>query len=583
MKIASFNINNINRRLANLLSWLREAEPDIVCLQELKSADTEFPADAIRRAGYHAVWRGEKRWNGVAILSRWTPVVTRLDLPGDAADGQCRYLEAAIKGVLVASVYAPNGNPQPGPKFDYKLAWLKRLTAHAGELYATGAHVVLAGDYNVVPTELDIYPTKSWDRDALLQPQSRTAYQRLLAQGWTDAVRALYPKEPMYTFWDYMRKRWERDGGLRLDHILLSSALKERLQGAGVDRQIRGLEDASDHAPVWVELRDAPNPQTYAGLGGGHTATKPTRASSKTQKSARRTGGEVGGQTRAVGRPEPLRRPLLVIDGDSFAHRSYHALPKTIRRSDGNAAGAIVGFANFLLRFYADERPRAVIVGWDSLDAPTKRHEMFPAYQSGREFDEELIEQLNVLPDFVAALGFANAKAPGFEADDFLAAAVAAEERAGGTAIVASGDRDSFQLASAHTTILYPSRGGELARIGPEEIRQRYAVDPNQVPDFIALRGDPSDKLPGAAGVGSKRAAQLLRRYGTLDGVLDAGLFQTQAEMLRLYRLIATMNVKAPLPTPADQEPTWASASNLARTWGLNQLADRLHEKVQPR
>jgi exodeoxyribonuclease III len=515
MKIASFNINNLNRRLPNLLSWLREAEPDLVCLQELKAIGTEFPADAIRTAGYHAIWRGEKRWNGVAILSRWTPVVTRLDLPGDAADGQCRYLEAAINGVLVASIYAPNGNPQPGPKFDYKLAWLKRLNAHAAELYATGAPVVLAGDYNVVPTDLDIYPTKSWDRNALLQPQSRAAYQRLLAQGWTDAVRALHPKEPMYTFWDYMRNRWERDGGLRIDQILLSPALIERLEGAGVDRHVRGLEDASNHAP---------NRQTYAGLGGGHKARKPTRASSKTQKSARRTGGEVGGQARAVGKPEPLRRPLLVIDGDSFAHRSYHALPKTIRRSDGNAAGAIVGFANFLLRFYADERPRAVIVGWDSLDAPTKRHEMFPAYQSGREFDEELIEQLNVLPEFVAAFGFSNAKAPGYEADDFLAAAVAAEERSGGTAVVASGDRDSFQLASANTTILYPSRGGELARIGPEEVRERYGVDPKQVPDFIALRGDPSDKLPGAAGVGAKRAAQLLRRYGTLDGVLEAGL-----------------------------------------------------------
>jgi DNA polymerase-1 len=227
---------------------------------------------------------------------------------------------------------------------------------------------------------------------------------------------------------------------------------------------------------------------------------------------------------------------------------------------------AIVGFANFLLRFYADEQPRAVIVGWDSVEAPTKRHEMFPAYQNGREFDEELIEQLNALP----------------EADDFLAAAVAAEERAGGTAVVASGDRDSFQLASPRTTVLYPSGGGEIARIGPEEVRQRYGVDPNQVPDFIALRGDPSDKLPGAAGVGPKRAAELLRRYGTLDGVLDAGLFQTQTEMLRLYRLIATMDASAPLPTLADQEPTWASASNLARTWGLNQLADRLHEKVQP-
>jgi exodeoxyribonuclease III len=197
MKIATFNINNIKRRLANLLSWLREAEPDIVCLQELKAADTEFPADAIRQAGYHAVWRGEKRWNGVAILSRWTPVVNRIDLPGDASDERCRYLEAAINGVLVASIYAPNGNPRPGPKFDYKLTWLKRLKAHAAELYATGAPMVLAGDYNVVPTDLDIYPTKSWDRNALLQPESRAAYQHLLAQGWTDAVRALHPNEPM--------------------------------------------------------------------------------------------------------------------------------------------------------------------------------------------------------------------------------------------------------------------------------------------------------------------------------------------------------------------------------------------------
>jgi exodeoxyribonuclease III len=583
MKISSFNINNINRRLSTLLSWLREAGPDIVCLQELKAADTEFPAEAIRQAGYHAVWRGEMRWNGVAILARWATVVTRMDLPGDASDRQCRYLEAAVNGVLVASIYAPNGNPQPGPKFEYKLAWLKRLNAHAAELYATGAPVVLAGDYNVVPTDLDIHPTKSWDRNALSQPQSRAAYRRLLEQGWTDAIRALHPKEPMYTFWEYLRKRRERDGGLRIDHLLLSPVLAKRLQGAGVDRHIRGLEDASDHAPVWVELHDAPNRPTSAGLGGGHAATTPTRASSKTQKAARRTAWEVRSQTRAVSpsEPEPSRRPLLVIDGDSFAHRSYHALPKTIRRSEGNAAGAIVGFANFLLRFYADERPRAVIVGWDSLDAPTKRHEMFPAYQSGRMFDEELIEQLNVLPDFVAAFGFANAKAPGFEADDFLAAAVSAEERAGGSALVASGDRDSFQLASPSTMILYPLRGGELARIGPEEVRQRYAVDPNQVPDFIALRGDPSDKLPGAAGVGPKRASELLRRYGTLDGVLEAGLFQTQAKMLRLYRSIATMDASAPLPSLADQKPTWAAASSFACSWGLNQLADRLDEKVR--
>jgi DNA polymerase-1 len=412
-------------------------------------------------------------------------------------------------------------------------------------------------------------------------PESRAAYQRLLAQGWTDAIRALHPKEPMYTFWDYMRNRWERDGGLRLDHILLSSTLTERLQSAGVDRETRGMADASDHAPVWVRLRDAPNrgDGPLRGASRQRIAAR-TTALPKTKPSTHRAGDGEGPKRRPAKLDQPAlsARPLLVIDGDSFAHRSYHALPKTIRRSDGKAAGAILGFANFLLRLYADEQPRAVIVGWDSLGAPTKRQEMFPAYQSGREFDDDLIEQLNVLPEFVAAFGFANAKARGYEADDFLAAAVAAEERSGGSALVASGDRDSFQLASSHTTILYPSRGGEIARIGPEEVRQRYGVDPKQVPDFIALRGDPSDKLPGAAGVGPKRAAQLVQRYRTLDGVLEAGLFKTQAEMLRLYRLIATMDATAPLPLLADQEPTWASASTFTREWGLNQLADRLGE-----
>jgi DNA polymerase I len=552
-----------------------------VCLQEIKAGDAEFPAEAIRQAGYHAVCRGEARWNGVAILARWAPVVTRMDLPGDTPDGQCRYLEAAVNGLLVASIYAPNGNPQPGPKFDYKLTWLKRLNDHAAELHATGAPVVLAGDYNVVPTDLDIYSTKSGDRNALLQPESRAAYQRLLAQGWTDAIRALHPKEPMYTFWDYMRNRWERDGGLRLDQILLSSSLTERLQGAGVDRQTRGMADASDHAPVWVRLRDGPDRgDVPLRKASSQRIAAGTTALPKTERSTHRTGDGTGRKRRSarIGQPKSSDRPLLVIDGDSFAHRSYHALPKTIRRSDGKAAGAILGFANFVLRLYADERPRAVIVGWDSLGAPTKRHEMFPAYQSGREFDDDLIEQLKVLPELVAAFGFANAKAPGYEADDFLAAAVSDEERAGGSALVASGDRDSFQIASSRTTILYSSRGGEIARIGPEEVRQRYGVDPNQVPDFIALRGDPSDKLPGAAGVGPKRAAQLVQRYRTLDGVLEAGLFKTQAEMLRLYRLIATMDAKAPLPLLADQEPTWGLASTFTRDWGLNQLADRLGE-----
>jgi exodeoxyribonuclease III len=556
MKIASFNINNVRRRLPNLLAWLRQAKPDIVCLQELKTPDAEFPAEAIRRAGYDAVWRGEKTWNGVAILGRGaTPIVTRTALPGDPADSQSRYIEAAINGILVACFYAPNGNPQPGPKFDYKLAWMKRFVRHAAALYKAALPVVLAGDTNVVPTDRDIYPTKSYDDDALLQPASRKAYTRLLAQGWIDAVRARYPNEPMYTFWDYMRQRWERDAGLRLDQILLSSELAGRLVAAGVDRAVRGEANASDHAPVWAELRDAAKPRALF----SRKAKQPSPI-----RSSR-------GATRA-----PQRRPLLVIDGDSFAHRSYHALPKTIMRKGRRPAGAILGFANALLRFYQAEMPRAVLVGWDTLDAPTYRHEQFEAYQSGREFDDALVEQLDVLPEFVAACGFANAKAEGYEADDFLAAAAAREEKRGGTALIASGDRDTFQLASDHTTILYPVRAGEVARVTPAEVCARYGVDPQQVPDFIALRGDPSDRLPGARGVGAQSAADLLRRHGSLDALLKSGRFASQAKELRLYRAIATMDRKAPLPSLRDQSPTWDKASALARRWQLNQLADRL-------
>ena len=275
------------------------------------------------------------------------------------------------------------------------------------------------------------------------------------------------------------------------------------------------------------------------------------------------------------------RRPLLVVDGDSFAHRAYHALPKSIRRAGGGGGGAIVGFANFLLRLYQSEQPRAVLVAWDTLDAPTYRHKALPAYQSGREFDDELLDQLDVLPRFVTACGFAAAKAPGYEADDFLAAAVAQEERRGGRAIVASGDRDAFQLASEATTIVHPLRAGEMARIGPAEVRERYGVEPNQVPDFIALRGDPSDRLPGARGVGAKGAALLLRSYGTLEQALAAGRFPAQAQDLRLYRSIATMDASAPLAPVPDQTPTWAAASALAREWELNQLADRLAQLAQ--
>jgi exodeoxyribonuclease-3 len=255
VKIATFNINGVNTRLPNLLEWLREARPDVACLQELKATDAQFPAKAIRDAGYHAVWKGEHRWNGVAILSRSEPVVTRRGLPGDEGDAQSRYIEAAVDGVLVACLYLPNGNPQPGPKFDYKLAWFERLIAHAEGLLASGAPVVLAGDYNVVPTEADIYNSRSWKKDALLQPESREAFARLLEQGWTDAIRERFPHDPPpWTFWQYFRQAWERDAGLRIDHLLLSPGAAARLSDAGVDREVRGRERASDHAPTWIVL-----------------------------------------------------------------------------------------------------------------------------------------------------------------------------------------------------------------------------------------------------------------------------------------------------------------------------------------
>lgn len=255
MKIASFNINNINKRLDNLLAWLAKANPDVVCLQELKAEQGAFPARALRGLGYEAVWQGERSWNGVAILARnCEPVLTRSSLPGDPADHQARYIEAAVSGVLVASLYLPNGNPQPGPKFTYKLAWFERLIEHAAELLRAGVPVVLAGDYNVVPTEQDIYQTKSLDGNALIQPASRKAFARLLAQGWTDALRKLQPEGPLWTFWDYKRERWPANKGMRLDHFLLSQQTARRLVDGGVDKWVRGEEDASDHAPAWIEL-----------------------------------------------------------------------------------------------------------------------------------------------------------------------------------------------------------------------------------------------------------------------------------------------------------------------------------------
>ena len=272
-----------------------------------------------------------------------------------------------------------------------------------------------------------------------------------------------------------------------------------------------------------------------------------------------------------------MSKPLLVVDGDSLAHRAYHALPKTFRRAEGKPGNALLGFSNFILRLWQTEEPRAALVGWDSLDTPTYRHELYAGYQAGRVFDDDLVVQLDLLPEVVRAFGFAAAKAPGYEADDFLAAAVKKEEKRGGNALVVTSDRDSFQLASAQTTILTPTRGvSELARIGPAEVRERYGVEPEQVPDFIALRGDPSDRIPGARGVGPKTAANLLGQYGTLDAMLDDGRFGAQAEELRMYRRMATLDASAPLPPLKDQTPKWAEASAFVRDLGLNALADRV-------
>lgn len=255
LRIATFNVNGITSRLPRLLEWLEESGPDVACVQELKTSDDKFPAAAIEKAGYGAIWHGQKSWNGVAILAKGcAPVETRRGLPDGGDDAHSRYLEAAVSGVLIASLYLPNGNPQPGPKFDYKLRWFERLIGHAAELLGTGLPIVLAGDYNVIPTDADVYKPERWRDDALMQPESRAAYQRLLAQGWTDAIRQLHPDEIVYTFWDYWRNAWARNAGLRIDHLLLSPSAAPRLIAAGVDTAVRGREGASDHAPAWIEL-----------------------------------------------------------------------------------------------------------------------------------------------------------------------------------------------------------------------------------------------------------------------------------------------------------------------------------------
>lgn len=257
MKIATFNINGIRSRLPVLLKWLESEAPDVVCLQELKCLDSAFPVSEINAAGYGAIWQGQKAWNGVAILARdMDPIETRRGLPDNDPDDQSRYIEAAVNGVLVGCLYLPNGNPQPGPKFQYKLEWFERFIAHAQALQQSGHPVVLAGDYNVVPTDFDIYNPKSWRKNALLQPESRACFARLIEGGWTDSVRTLFPDERVYTFWDYFRQHWKTNSGLRIDHLLLSESLAQRLDGAGVDAWVRAEPHASDHAPTWITLSD---------------------------------------------------------------------------------------------------------------------------------------------------------------------------------------------------------------------------------------------------------------------------------------------------------------------------------------
>ena len=318
LKIATYNINGVRSRLQALLAWLEREQPDIACLQELKAPDDAFPIEAIEAAGYGAIWQGQPSWNGVAILARgMAPLESRRGLPGDPADTHSRYIEAAAHGVIVGCLYLPNGNPRPGPKFDYKLAWFERLIRHAKSLVDSAHPMVLAGDFNVVPTdELDIYDPKSWKKDALLQPESREAYARLLAQGWTDSLRTLHPDEKVFTFWDYFRKHWDRNAGLRIDHLLLNPVLAPTLEAAGVDRWVRGEPGASDHAPTWIELD----------LKAARTLAAPAKRTTRTATTAPASTKPSSGQAPVKPAMRPKRtRPTPV--GDPSRRRARRGLP----------------------------------------------------------------------------------------------------------------------------------------------------------------------------------------------------------------------------------------------------------------
>ena len=502
MKIATFNINNVRKRLPNLLAWLRAAKPDVVCLQELKATDARVSRPTrSRKAGYDAVWRGQKTWNGVAILARGSePVVTRTELPGDPADTQSRYIEAAVNGVLIASLYAPNGNPQPGPKFDYKLAWMKRLDAPCRRRSTRPAcrSCSPATTTWCRPTR-DIYPTKSYDDDALLQPQSRAAFRRLLAQGWIDAIRTLHPDAPMYTFWDYMRNRWERDAGLRLDHILLSAEL------AGAPRRRRRRSRGA---------RQAERQRSRAGLGRAARRVPKPPQDRTTKRSARHRGQA----RKARSPPAASRAPASHQRTSADRCWSSTAIPsriapitrcrRTILRAGRQAGRRHPRLCQFPAALLSERSSRAPCwsVGTRS-KAPTYRHEQFPAYQSGREFDDALRRATRRAARARGRLRLRERQGGRLRGRRF--------PRRGGRRARRSAAAPCWSRAATATPSSspptrppssIPCAPARWRASTPAEVRARYGVDPQQVPDFIALRGDPVRQAAGRAQASARRA-----------------------------------------------------------------------------
>jgi DNA polymerase-1 len=482
---------------------------------------------------------------------------------------------AAIPGFIVPCQPKPRAKPPDGSRWVREIAFEgRRIQAHLDS-----GRVVLFGNdgsdwtgrFARIATAVERLPVGSIVLDGIVIVQRASGASDAAALD-ADLRRGRHDRFVYYVFDLLYLDGFEVRGAPLVDRKrVLGSLLSEAPQGLPIafseHFEIGGaemLERVRALGLAGVVSKDGAAPYRSGSTGTWVvTAVAPVRTTESTGKIKRVSSSE---------------GPLLVIDGDSFAHRAYHAVPKTIRRAGNRGGGAIVGFANYLVRFWESEKPRAVLVAWDTLSEPNWRAQEFETYQSGREFDDELVEQLDALPELVAACGFQNAKGAGYEADDFLAAAVAREEKRGGRTVVASGDRDSFQLASDLTTIVQPVKAGELARIGPAEVRERYGVEPKQVPDFIALRGDPSDKIPGAKGVGAQGAASLLRRYPSLEAALADGKFAGQADELRLYRRLATMDAKAPLPPLKSAAPDWQGGAELARQWELKALAARLEK-----